>query len=369
MSMNRRRFMVSAAGLSLCAALPMVAKNNGNVHYISARSDMNGRHFISSFDDRGELWFSVLLPGRGHAVAVSPVGKEVVAVARRPGRYLIVMDAETGEVLHRLESRTDRHLYGHGIFSPDGRWFYTPENDFANGKGVIGVRDAQQGYRQIRELSSYDAGPHELAMLSDGLTLVVANGGIQTHPDTGRAKLNLESMKPSLAYIDGHSGELLEQQFLSDKLHKNSIRHLTVAPDDQVCCVMQYQGKRTEQPPLIGLHRRGEAIHLLRAPVDIQKRMRNYCGSACVDQPGKVYAVSSPRGGLVTFWGAAGGNYLGHADVADGCGIIASGEPGEFLLSSGQGGVYRYQLAGKVMRQIPIDSNSGFHWDNHMARV
>jgi hypothetical protein len=176
-------------------------------------------------------------------------------------------------------------------------------------------------------------------------------------------------MQPSLAYIDNRSGELLEQRFLSAALHKNSIRHLAVAPDDQVCCVMQYQGRRTEQPPLIGLHRRGEAIRLLSAPETIQKRMRNYCGSACVDRSGKLFAVSSPRGGLVTFWSGKGGTYMGHADIPDGCGIAPGTAPGEFMLSSGQGGVYLYQLVGRDMQPLHVADMGEFRWDNHMISI
>ena len=47
---------------------------------------------------------------------------------------------------------------------------------------MIGVRDAQDGYRQIGELPSDGIGPHEATLMPDGKTLVVANGGIRTHP-------------------------------------------------------------------------------------------------------------------------------------------------------------------------------------------
>jgi hypothetical protein len=56
---------------------------------------------------------------------------------------------------------------------------------------VIGVRDASAGYRHIGELPSHGIGPHDLALLSDERTLVVANGGIRTHPDRRREELNL----------------------------------------------------------------------------------------------------------------------------------------------------------------------------------
>ncbi|MBT3045603.1 MAG: DUF1513 domain-containing protein [Candidatus Thiodiazotropha sp. (ex Clathrolucina costata)] len=366
--MKRRRFLKLTTGLSLLPVLPAVATEAG-ARYLSAHADGDGNHYISGFDATGLQQFRIGLPGRGHAIAVSPDGRQAAAVARRPGQYLLIIELSSGRLLYRRESRTDRHFYGHGIFSPDGRWFYTAENDFANAKGAIGVRDVRQGYRQVDEYPAYGVGPHELGLLSDGTTLVVANGGIRTHPDSGRAKLNLADMRPSLTYINARSGALLEQRFLADGLHKNSIRHLAVTPDDRVCIAMQYQGRRTRQPPLVGIHGRGEAIRLLAAPAAVQKRMRNYCGGVCIDSSGTVFAVSSPRGGLATFWRADGGDYLGQVDIVDGCGVAAGGEPGQFILSSGQGGVYVYRIGDKEFQPLPLIQASGCRWDNHLVRI
>lgn len=368
MPMDRRRFLLSAAGLPLLSVLPVAAAEPGGVRYLSASSDLDGKHYINGFDDQGRIHYSIPLESRGHGIALSPDGTKAVAVARRPGNYLVVFALQNGQVLQRLESRPDRHFYGHGLFSADGEWFYTPENDFAKGEGVIGIRDVRQGYRQVGEFSSHGIGPHEVALLSDGHTLVVANGGIQTHPDTGRAKLNLDSMVSSLSYINIRDGALLEQCRLEERHRLNSIRHLSVAPDDQVCCVMQFQGKRTQTPPLIGLHRRGEEMRLLRAPDAVQQRMRNYCGSACIDLSGEVFAVSSPRGNLVSFWRAGEGAYLGMAELQDGCGIGMGEQPGEFLLSSGEGVICRYRLVDGTMQRI-ASGESGYRWDNHMIRV
>ena len=169
-----------------------------------------------------QLSFDLPLPGRGHGLAVAPAQDQAVLVARRPGNFLLVLDLAGGRVAQRLEGQPDRHFYGHAVFSPDGRWLYTPENDFDAGRGVIGVRDVQQGYRRVAELPAHGIGPHDVKLLSDGHTLVVANGGILTHPDTGRTKLNLDSMRPSMVYLDARSGELLEQHALSGELHQNS---------------------------------------------------------------------------------------------------------------------------------------------------
>jgi hypothetical protein len=369
MSMNRRTFIQLGGGLALTPLLGHFA-HAGNplpvFHYYSARADSEGQYFFTAFDSDGRIRFDVPLPGRGHGMAAHPQRAETVIVARRPGRFLLVVDAAGGNVLHQLNSRDDRHFYGHAEFSPDGRWLFTPENDYENGVGVIGVRDAQDAYRQVGELSSHGIGPHDLRLLSDGRTLAVANGGIKTHPDIGRAKLNLDTMAPALTYVDSQTGRLLEDHPMPAALHQNGIRHLTVTAADQVCFVTQYEGAKSDQPPLVGLHRRGESVRLLSAPADIQPRMTNYCGSVCTDASGQWFAVSSPRGNIVTFWSAAQGAYAGAVDVTDGCGVAGGYQAGEFFLSGGTGDMQRYLLTENRLELLSGLETLHARWDNHM---
>src|SRR3546814_12613287 len=98
-----------------------------------------------------------------------------------------------------------------------------------------------------------------MVLLSDGRTLAVANGGIQTHPARRREKLNIDTMQPSLAYIDAESGALLHDHRLPPALHQASIRHIAATAGDTVGVVMQYDGPRDTLVPLVGFHRGGEA--------------------------------------------------------------------------------------------------------------
>ena len=84
------------------------------------------------------------------------------------------------------------------MFSPDGALLYATENDFDNAAGMVGIYDARAVSSAIGEFPTHGVGPHELLLLDDGATLAIANGGIETHPDFGRAKLNIATMKPSL---------------------------------------------------------------------------------------------------------------------------------------------------------------------------
>ena len=365
--LNRRNFLLAlvATGFTPLA----IARAEPQVRFLSVRGDPRKRYYISGIDSEGGLMFDLPLPERAHGIAVHPSGALAMVIARRPGRFLQPVDLLRRRLLKPIGCGDQRHLYGHGVYSPDGALLYTTENDFDAGRGVIAVRDANDGYRQVAEFDSGGIGPHELRLLSGGDILVVANGGIRTHPDFDRTPLNLEGMRPSLTYIDRRRGQILESRELPASLHQNSIRHLAVGSEDRVCVAMQYQGPSNEQPPLVALHRRGGPLILLTPPDDVLEQMRNYCGSVCADATGDCFAVSSPRGDLITFWSAAGGHFLGRTSVKDGCGIAAGASAGEFLLSSGGGGLYRYRLADGTLSPLPQPRSEGIMWDNHIAGI
>ena len=107
---------------------------------------------------------------------------------------------------------------------------------------MLGLYDAADGYRRVGEVDAAGIGPHDIALLPDGRTLAVANGGILTLPETGRAMLNVDSMQPSLNLIEAASGRLVDAQRLAPELHQLSIRHLAQAPDGLIAAGMQWEG-------------------------------------------------------------------------------------------------------------------------------
>ncbi len=163
----------------------------------------DGRYGVGVLTEQGRLVHALDLPERGHDITFDPVSRRSVVFARQPGTFAVVFD-HTGEAEPvTIATVEGRHFYGHGVFSPDGALLYATENDFDNAAGVIGVYDATDGFRRIGEFATHGVGPHELLLCPDGKTLAIANGGIETHPDFGRAKLNIATMQPSLVFVDG----------------------------------------------------------------------------------------------------------------------------------------------------------------------
>ena len=93
--------------------------------------------------------------------------------------------------------------------------------------------------------------------------------------------------------------------------------------------------------------------------------MRHYAGSIVFDAGGEILGVTHPRGGLVTFWDAASGALVWHADVVDGCGIAPIDAPGAFVVTSGHGKAVRVDV--RARRQAQLDApGSPAAWDKRV---
>ncbi|MCV6595299.1 MAG: DUF1513 domain-containing protein [Silicimonas sp.] len=345
---GRRAFL---AGLMAGGVAPRMSwADLGAVSYLSAGRRADGTHVLCGLSAAGAIVFQRDLPARGHAAAAHPDRAEAVGFARRPGMFALVLDCGRGDVLHRLEAPAGRHFYGHGVFSDDGARLFTTENDYDAARGIVGVWDVAAGYRRLGEFASGGVGPHGIKRTPRG-HLVVANGGIETHPDAGRAKLNLPDMRPNLTYLS-LEGAVIEQVELPPELHRNSIRHLAVAADGTVGFAMQWQGDAAARVPLLGRHRLGGAVALAEAGAF--REMRGYLGS--IAMVGRQIAVTSPRGHLVQIHDSARLAKVSEAAHEDVCGIAPRG--GGFLATTGTGHVLRPGGAPLARHRV--------QWDNHL---
>lgn len=348
------------AGLSIACSLDV-----NKVRYFSTCKYSDGRFGLQALSGNFSLVWEKRLPGRGHAIAVCPRERHVIAVARRPGSYLVTFEKKSGRY-SQIHAAENRHFYGHACFSNDSDLLFTTENDYRNGRGVVGVRDVQNGFKQVDEWPAYGVGPHELLLKSDNRTLAVAVGGIQTHPESGRQKLNLPTMQSSLVTIDARSGEFLDRYSLPDANRLLSIRHVAEARDGALCLAMQYQGPRFDHVPLVGFQRGDREIELRYASEKVQPRMRNYCGSVTTDSSGGTVAVSAPRGGIVTFWNAGTGDHVATLELDDCCGVSRTTRPKQFAVSSGMGELLLVSV--RPNGGVSVDHRSSFAlgWDNHL---
>jgi len=324
------------------------------------------QHMLMLIDERGGVVGRMPLAGRGHDIAVDPARRRVAVFARRPGYFAVIVDVGSLTPVATITPPEGHHFFGHGIFSTDGRLLYATENNFdgERSRGVIGVYDASgTDFARIGEFETHGVDAHEILLAPDGRTLVIANGGIETHPDYGRQKLNLAEMRPSIVRVDSETGDLLEEAVLDPALNRLSMRHMTFDGAGNVWFGCQWEGARSERPPLVGRIGRDGAARLMNFPDAIAPLARNYIGSVVASRDGSTIATSSPIGGQVFFWDAASGDFRDALALPDGCGV-APVEDAAFLATAGDGRVMR---AGDG-RLDPV-ARRHEQFDNHLRRV
>ncbi|WP_227267826.1 DUF1513 domain-containing protein [Roseobacter weihaiensis] len=354
---GRRRFLAGLMATGLCPQLTWA--DAGSPRYLAAARKPSGQYALFGLDASGVRVFELALPDRGHAAAAHPARPVAVAFARRPGTFAVVIDCALGREIARLTAPEGHHFSGHGSFSAAGDLLFTAENDYEAGRGMVGVWDARRGYARLASFPSGGTGPHDLLCLPDGRTLLVANGGIETHPETGRAKLNLPSMRPNLSYLT-LEGALLEQVGPPAAWHKNSLRHLAVRGDGLVAVAAQWQGDLAQTPPLLATHRRGAALQFHKAGETHERDMQGYAGSIAFSGSGDAIAITGPRGGVGLIFSASG-RLETTVQEPDICGVAAAADG--FAFTSGLG-LFR---AGRPAQ--PEIVRHRVAWDNHLIQI
>lgn len=365
-AVSRRTVLKSIVAAVLLS--PGLASAQREELVIGACGSRDGRHFLGWVANG--ILKTVELPYRAHEVVAKPRQPgRVLALPRRPGVLACEVDLLRERVVSRFDVASARRFYGHGRFSPDGRYLFTTENDFERGRGVIGIRDGRD-YRRVGELDSHGIGPHDLAFTPDGAALVVANGGIRTHPDSHRSKLNLDTMQPNLAYLDVDSDALLGRYTVPER--HAGIRHLAVADDGTVALAMQFEraaAGHARVVPLAAVQRAGAEPTLLSEPTEAVAGLADYCGSVAVDSHHRTVVVTSPRGHSACFWHLDTGAFKARLPMPRVCGVALTASRQHFVLSNDLGEL-RYVRTDRCTEEARLRVEAGpWMWDNHLVAL
>lgn len=365
--MNRRQFLKLSSSLSLVPLFSqsVTATASSTSNYFLSACDKDDRHYLGILNEQLQLIKSHEIDWRGHGLVHDAQSQQALLFARRSGTHAVVIDMQSLEISHEIQSPEDRHFYGHGCFSADGRYCYMTENDFDNARGVISVWDAQK-WGRIAEWESYGTGPHDIHLMPDGNTLVVANGGIRTHPDYGRRKLNIDSMDSSLVYLNAQSGELRERKTID--FPYLSIRHLHVNLRGTVAIAMQSQqtdARMKPYEPLLAIHRQANTIQTLLSPHTIQQSLKGYAADAIISDDETTAVLTCPRANKAVIWDLVS-NSVKHEVALDGVSGVTFGPDNNHVFLSGDSGeITQLSLdTGMVVNKMVFD----IQWDNHMIR-
>lgn len=364
---SRRNLIKSGLLFSSLSSWQLLAQEEKPSQLFASAFSLNSQqHFFTVFNEEGKVSWQQALPDRAHAPIVHPTKALIAVVARRPGFYLDIYDIQTGSRVLRLTPEENHHFYGHGLFSADGRKLITQENHYPSGEGRIFVRSLESG-QVIQQFPSYGIGPHESSLIDENI-LVIANGGLKTHPENDRRILNLDSMQANLAFISLATGELINKITLPADLHQLSIRHLDVNSKGKVALGFQYQGDEWDDVPLIATaDMTSKAFELLDLPMTTKRRLKQYCGSVTFDQSGHTLAVSSPKGGIVVYWDMKTNQFIGQHNYQDVCGISPTSNKNEFLITTGRGKrIFVNPITGD---KNTLANTPNWRWDNHIHRL
>ena len=353
---HTRRALLKAALFG--AAYPLVGcvvspDKPGRPKLLGCAISGRGKFTVVVADESGLPIRQLALPARGHGVASNSKYRHAVAFGRRPGAFFQVFDYKTGENIKLHAAEKNRHFYGHGVFSNDLQWLFATEGERGTSKGIIGVYDVLAGYKKVAEFTDFGLGPHEVIIMKDD-TLVVGVGGVHTD---GRKPLNIETMKPSLSYINAN-GLLVDSVGLFD--HKLSIRHLAHDGDDTVLCGQQYRGNPDTSPALVAMHQRGKGLLSLKAEPEQWARFNHYIASIAATKDWIL--ATSPRGNCYGIWSKHTQELIELSPLPDASGVVVQGD--KFKISSGSGVVVS-QSEPKHRTTL----QSRVQWDNHWSVI
>jgi hypothetical protein len=357
-----RRRVLQLAGLA--AAWPWVAQAASPGRRFAAAWVRGGVHrvgWLALAADRRSVRevASLPVPTRAHGVALTPEG-HLLAVARRPGDWLLRWPGP-GQAPRWRWSEPLRAFNGHALLGPDGRHLYTTGSDLEGGGGLVAVHDART-LDLLDEWPTHGADPHQLVWdrLAPG-QLIVANGGILTLPETGRAKHRLERMDSSLVRLDpARGGQRSGQWRLDDP--RLSLRHLAWSLDGaRLGIALQAEhddpAQRAEAPVLAVFD--GGAVR----PVASPRALAGYGGDIACDRDG--FTVSCTRAdGLAHY--AAQGEWRGFTPLNE-AGALALAAGVQTLWAGGRDRVLGHTPAGGEAAW-PIE-DGGVRIDNHWVAV
>ena len=355
-----RRTLLAGAGAAFLTSLDSARAERlagASSLFVSAFMDRNRQYGFAILDEKGELIHRHAMPARAHGFAWSPQLGQAIAFARRPGNFAAALDPASNREPAVFHAPEGRHFYGHGVFSADGRLLYATENDFEAGQGRIGIYDATDSYRRIGEFDSHGIGPHEMILMRDGQTLAIANGGIRTHPDFGRQKLNLAEMESSIVMVDSRTGDLRARHVLPVAQQRMSLRHMVHAADSALWIGGQFEGDPANAPsPVYRIGEGGEA-QTIELPAHARRLLSGYVGAVAIAGEGRLAGFSSPRGGGIVVLDTGTGNVTGMRESRRTSGLYGadSGGADKAFVSSNEDGRF-----GETPHPL--------HWDNHLIR-
>lgn len=308
------------------------------VGWLSVAPDGLALHVLAAID----------VPTRAHGLFIDDRGR-LLAVARRPGDWLLRWTPGQPPQWHWMQP--GHSFNGHVIASTDGRLLFTTETDLEHDRGMLAVRDARS-LALLKAWPTHGRDPHQL--IRDRLVpgrVIVANGGIETRPETGRVKHGLGRMDSSLVRLDLRSGQLEGQWRLEDS--RLSLRHLAWS-GDYLGVALQAEHDdvaRRKAAPVLAIFD-GSGLNVATS----HEALAGYAGDIAGVDGG--FAVGCPRAGRFARFNHQGA-LRDVTPIPEACALTHDGNGGTWV---GGHPLAAYQAAGTAAISTPLPE---LRLDNH----
>lgn len=232
----------------------------------------------------------IALPFLGHGLAFDPRDPQRVVVFEKKGPGACVVDLRRRQIQAPLATQKTRHFYGHGAFSGDGSLLYATESLLDQDRqGVLVVRDAQT-LRELGSLPTYGTAPHDCAILDEGRTMVVANGG-------GAAG----ESDPCVTYIDLKTEALLERVPITST--RFNAGHVAMSRRGDLAIVSApREGLSPQDLGAVAIRPAGRQAVTVNKPQHAVRRMVGETLSVCIDEARGLVLATHPLGDCVSIW-------------------------------------------------------------------
>ena len=293
---------------------------------------------------------------------LAELGKLII-ISRRPENKFFVLDLKKLIISDTIIAPKGRHFYGHGVFSEETKLLYLTENNYKypdERSGSIGIYSPYKDFKRVGELPSYGIGPHELKVDNNG-NLVVANGGILTHPDYPRVKLNITNIESNITIINKKNGLLKKTIKLPKKNKELSIRHIDIDLNENIYAGCQIYNRKSKEFLSTIFKYSLKNIEFFEFPKIFQS-MNNYIGTVKFLGEQNFVIASFPRAGKVIVWENKNLNLVSYLNHYDACGLAINPYTQEILVSSGEGKIVSIDKKNIIF-------NKKYNFDNHFLAL
>ena len=298
-----------------------------------------------------------------HGIALDPLRPTRIVAFEKIGPHSVEIDLASGEACREIPPADGRWFYGHGAFSADGKLLYSTETIRAEGRGVVGIRDATS-LDYLGEFPTYGENPHDCELIDSGSVLVITNGGGPAGSD----------MLPSVTYVEIASQRLLEKVDLPDP--RFNAGHLAI-PEMRGLVVVSAPRKGLAETDLgaVSIRRPGEPLRTMIEPVDVAARMAGEALSVRVHEPSGIAAVTHPLGAMMTFWSLRDARLVKVLDLPRARGLTLTLDGSRFVVSYGttaelaliDPATLELETAGGVSRSF-LSGSHLFNWSRLVRR-